>query len=116
MSIASKPLDILKKGLSKFKATTKARKDELNAKLACKETISSFDEQWLDSVANTVDEQRVLDTLEAASDYERGVGRLDENGKAIVRKLREWAGDLAKVAGSKRKRTCFVRMCTRESM
>ena len=93
MSMASKPLNILKKGLSKFKTTTKARKDELNAKLACKETISSFDEKWLDSVANTVDEQHVLDALEATSDYK-----------------------LAKVAGNKRKRTCFVRMCTRESM
>jgi len=30
---------------------------------------------------------------------------LDENGKAIVRKLREWAGDLVKVAGNKWKCT-----------
>jgi len=54
-----------------------------------------------------VDEQRVIDTLEAASDYERGVKRLDGPGKAIVTKLRELAGDLAKVAGKKRKRTFF---------
>jgi len=41
--------------------------------------------------ANTVDEEHIL---EAASDYER----LD---KAVVKKLREWTGDLMKVAGNK---------------
>ena len=37
------------------------------------------------------------------SDYERGLKKLDENGKVIVKKLREWAGDLTKVVGNKRK-------------
>ena len=100
-------LDILKEGLSKFSKTVKDRKDKLNAKLSRKEPISSADEQWLDYEANTVDEQRILDDLEAASDYERGLAQLDEAGKGIVKKLREWAGDLAKVAGKKRKRMRF---------
>ena len=43
--------------------------------------------------ANAIDEERVLEALEAASDYERGVAKLDDTGKAIVQKLREWAGD-----------------------
>jgi hypothetical protein len=105
--MAPKPLEVLKKGLAKFKETVKVRKKELSAKLARAETISSLDEQWLDNEANTVDEQQVLDTLESASDYERGLERLDDGGKAIVKKLREWAGDLAKVAGNKRKRMSF---------
>ena len=98
------PLNVLKKGLAKFSEKIRACKDKLNATLSRRETISSADEQWLDHEANTIDEQRILDDLEAASDYERGLAQLDENGKAIVKKLREWAGDLAKVAGSKRKR------------
>ena len=102
-----KPLDVLKKGLSKITQGFKVRRDELNAKLARKESISSSDEYWLDHEANTVDEQRVIDTLEAASDYERGVKRLDGSGKAIVTKLRELAGDLAKVAGKKQICTFF---------
>jgi hypothetical protein len=53
-----------------------------------------LDEQWLDNEANTVDEQQVLDTLESASDYEWGLECLDDGRKAIVKKLREWAGDL----------------------
>jgi hypothetical protein len=97
-----KPLDVLKKGLYKFTQSFEVRKNELNAKLARKESISSLDEYWLDHEGNTVDEQRVIEILEAASDYERGVEGLDEPGKAIVKKLREWAGDLAKVAGKKR--------------
>jgi hypothetical protein len=105
--MAPKPLEVLKKGLAKFTETIKTRKKELSAKLARAETISSSDEHWLDNEGNTVDEQHVLDTLESASDYERGIERLDENGKAIVKKLREWAGDLAKVTGNKRKRTSF---------
>ena len=36
------------------------------------ETISSAEEIWLDHEANIVYEQRVIDSLEAAPDYERG--------------------------------------------
>ena len=72
-----------------------------------KENISSADERWLDHEANTVDEERILANLEAASDYERGLEKLDEDEKAIVKKLREWAGDLMKVMGKKRKRRRF---------
>ena len=102
-------LAVLKEGLTKFSKTIKDRKDDLNSKLSREEPISSADEQWLDHEANTVDEQRVLDELEAASDYERGLAQLDDEGKGIVKKLKEWAGDLARghitqVAGNKRKR------------
>ena len=99
--MAPKPLDILKKGLLKISKQIKDCKDELNAKLFRWETISPVDEQWLDHKANTIDEQRVLDELEAASDYEQGLEWLGEDGKAIVKKLREWAGELARVAGKK---------------
>jgi len=44
-----------------------------------KRTISSADEHWLDHEANIVDEQRVIENLEAASDYERGLARLDDD-------------------------------------
>lgn len=109
-----KPLEVLKKGLAKFTETIKTHKKELSAKLARAETISSSDEHWLDNEGNTVNKQRVLDTLESASDYEQGISRLDENGKAIVKKLREWAGDLAKVTGNKQKCTSFnmFKKCT----
>jgi len=72
-----------------------------------KTSISSADERWLDHEANTVEEEHVIHDLEKASDYERGLERLDRDGKAIVKKLRGWAGDLMKVAGKKRKRTRF---------
>lgn len=68
--MALKPLEVLKKGLANFTETIKTCKKELGAKLARAETISSSDERWLDGEANTVDEQRVLDTLESASDYD----------------------------------------------
>jgi hypothetical protein len=103
--MTSKPLDILKKGLVKLKESLKTKKEQLETKLARKESISSSDERWLDYEANTIDEQRVLDTLESSSDYERGLEHLDEAGKAIVKKLREWAGDLTKTVEKKRKRT-----------
>ena len=98
-----KPLDILKKGLDKYSKNIKHRKDEINAKLAQRETISSSNEQWLDNEGNIINEQCVMDALEFASDYEMAVGQLDEVGKAVVQRLREWAGDLPKVAGNKRK-------------
>lgn len=50
-----------------------------------------------------MDEQQVLEALENASDYERGVERLDGEQKGVLRKLCEAAGDLSKVVGSKQK-------------
>jgi hypothetical protein len=49
--------------------------------------------------------------LESASDYKQGLECLDDTGKAIVKKLREWAGDLAKIAGNKWKHTTFFLAC-----
>ena len=95
LTMAWKPLEILKKGVSKFLQKIKDQKKSLDAKLSWKETISLANEHWLDHEANTVDEQHIIDDLKAASDYERGLARLDDVGKAIVQKLREWAGDLA---------------------
>ena len=111
-----KSLDVLKKGLSRITQSFKICKDELNAKLAQKEGISSSDEYWLDHEGNTVNEQCVIETLEAASDYECAVEGLDKSGKAIVKKLREWAGDLAKVAGKKRKLTFLSSLFCRSDL
>jgi hypothetical protein len=48
---------------------------------------------------NLVEKEQIIDLLERASDYARGVLRLDDKGKAIVQKLREWADDLATITG-----------------
>ena len=72
---------MLKKGLSKITQSFKVCKDELNVKLARKESISSADDHWLDHEGNTVDEQQVIETLDAASDYKHGVEALDEARK-----------------------------------
>jgi len=97
-----KPLEVLKKGLNNY---VKAKKEKLRSQLAGKKSISSQEERWLDQEANLVDEQRVLEAEEEASDYERGLGKLDDKQKGVVRKLRELAGDISKVIGNKRKRT-----------
>src|ERR1700678_3559558 len=105
--MAPKALEVLRKGLAKFTETIKTHKKELSAKLARTETISSSDEHWLFNDSNTVDEQCVLETLESASDYERGprgLERLDKDGMARGEKLLRLAGDLVKAAGNKRQR------------
>jgi hypothetical protein len=100
------PLDVLKNGMKILQHRVKARREEIQARLAEKKSISSQDEEWLDGEANLIDEQHVLDTLENASDYERGFGQLDEVQKVVVRKLQEVASDLTKTVGKKRKRAC----------
>ena len=102
--MAPNPIATLKKGLAEFSKKVKAHKDKLTDMLAKNEKISDDDEHWLDHEANMVDEQRVLNILETASesDYKKELGRLDANSKGIVNKLREWAGD--KVAGQKHQR------------
>jgi hypothetical protein len=47
--------------------------------------------------------------LESAFDYDRGFDKLDEKRKAIVKTLREWAGDLVKATGKKQK--CTASFC-----
>ena len=57
-------------------------------------------EHQLDNEASTFGKQHVIDTLESASDCERAFQGLDENGKMTEKKLRGWAGNLAKVPGN----------------
>ena len=99
------PVEVLKRGLKVLETRIKAKHQDLMSKVAAKTKISEEEEEWLDKGGgNTVDEIHVIDELERASDYERGIGRLDEKYKAVVQKLRELAGDIVKVAGNKRKR------------
>ena len=106
--MASKLLEVLQKGLKTLTDRIKIKKEALQAQVAECQSISSQDEQWLDHDANLVDEQRVLEILEDASDYERGFARLDEQQKGLVEKLHEAAGDLSKVVGKKRKRVSSI--------
>ncbi|KAF5336776.1 hypothetical protein D9757_015540 [Collybiopsis confluens] len=76
------PLEVLKKALSALKKKHRTRAEKLRQKLAKKEKRSEEDEAWLDGEANLVDEERVIDKLGNASDYEREIGRLDEEDVA----------------------------------
>ena len=102
-----KPLEVLRKGLKILEKQVNSRRMDLQTHLAERKSISSQDKEWLDNDANLVNEQCVLDTLDEASDYERGLGRLDNKQKGVVRKLRELAGDLTKVVGQKWKCVFF---------
>lgn len=81
-------------------------------KFSRKESISSVDERWLDHEANTVDEERIVHELDAASDYKRVYEELDGDGKAVVKKLKEWAADFVGVAvpSNKHKSIKFARL------
>ena len=101
-----KPLEVIMKGLEIQEKQFNSRRTDLQTHLA-KKSISSQDEKWLDHNANFMDEQHVLDTLDKASDYDRGLGRLDDKQKGNVKKLQELAGDLTKVVGQKQKHAYF---------
>ena len=62
----------------------------LITKLLKSQQISFSDEHWLDQEVNTVDEQYILDLLEATEDYKKELGRFDGHLKGIVEKLLEW--------------------------
>ena len=107
-------MKFLKKDLINYQKQYRTVKTGWRQKyLKRKVNISSADEQWLDNEGNIIDEQCVLDDLEAASDYERGVAQLDKKkkGKAIVRKLKELTGDLVKAVGKKQNhKKCFMHL------
>ncbi|KAG6874845.1 hypothetical protein C0992_006290 [Termitomyces sp. T32_za158] len=67
------PLRAIKAGISQLKAEIKPCKDDLLARLGRHEKISDADETWLDSKANLIDEEAVVELLEEASDYEHGL-------------------------------------------
>jgi hypothetical protein len=98
------PVEVLKRGLKVLEAWIKAKHHDLMSKVAAKTRISDQEEEWLDKGGrNMVDEVQVIDKLETASDYERGLGRLDKKSKAVVQRLQELACDVVKVAGAKQK-------------
>ena len=101
--MTSSPLEVLKKGLASLNRQISAKKDHLTTCLKNKQPISEEDEAWLDKGAgNTVDEDRVLDFLENASDYEHGLQLLSLEDRLIVENLQKLATEPPNVAGSKR--------------
>ncbi|KAJ7852138.1 cytochrome P450 [Mycena leptocephala] len=75
-----------------LKGTLKSKKDALLARLARKEKISDEEEHWLDNDVNDVDECALIQELETASDFERGVARLDSAKQKLLAKLNRLAG------------------------
>jgi len=94
-------LEVLRKGLKTLTDQVKTKTEELQARLAERKPISAEDKDWLDHDANLIDEQRVLEVLESAPDYEQGFARLDDGQRGLVEKLREAAGDISKAAEKK---------------
>jgi len=68
------------------------------------EKISAEEEEWLDTDANLVDEEAVIDLLEKAPDYEHGLMQLNSQQKSLVDKLVELGCGIKKVALSENKR------------
>ena len=104
-----KPINILKKGLTKLRHQIQDRKTRLEDKLKAGQPISDSDEDWLDNTGNLVDEEQVVDVLDHASDYEQELKRLNSHDKSVVEKLRNLAGsDVTGCAPpKKRKRMAF---------
>ncbi|KAJ7195126.1 hypothetical protein GGX14DRAFT_575896 [Mycena pura] len=75
-------LEILRKGLTALQKHVKKRKTAIEARLTKKERVDDDDAAWLDGPANLIDEQQALDSLENASDYERGLSRLSQGLQA----------------------------------
>lgn len=104
VAMAKKPLEILKAGLASLKEQIKTHQDAILKRISDKEAISETEEHWLDNEANLVDEDRVVEILENASDYERGLERLSSQQKSLAEKLKDLGGGIKKLAGNKRKR------------
>jgi hypothetical protein len=80
-------LETLRAGLARLKDSVKKRHDDLAERLQKKERISDADSAWLDNQANHVDEDMLIDTLDNASDFERGVSHLNSKQKGLYQTL-----------------------------
>jgi hypothetical protein len=103
----TKPLDILKVGLLALRKIMESRKRKLEANLQANQSISESDEAWLDGAGNLVDEEHVIDVLENASNYERGLERLNITDRAIVQNL-QTLGTGDKTASSKKQKRMLL--------
>ena len=85
-------IDLLKKGLHILRNQVQERKSRIKSDQKAGTVFSESDEDWLDGEGNLVNEERVVQDLEEASDYERGLGRLDAEGRGIVQRLQVLGG------------------------
>lgn len=98
--MTSKPLDTLKKGLATLQRHISAKRDVITTRLKNLQPISEADETWLDKgEGNTVDEERILDLLERAPDYEQELRQLSSQDKLVLENLRKLAAESTNVTG-----------------
>ena len=76
-------LAILKAGLAALKSKAEIRKNDLLNRLKAQEKISAADETWLDQEGNYVDEEALLNTLGAASNFEHALTLLNPGEKML---------------------------------
>ena len=95
------PLYSLQKGLQILQNQVQSRKSRIGTDLKANKVLTESDEEWLDGEGNLVDEERVVQDLQSASDYEMGLKRLNTKDQGIVKRL-QLLGD--GVISKKRKR------------
>ena len=86
------PLNSLKKGLHTLRNQVQERKSRIKSDQKASKVLSESDKDWLDGEGNLVNEEQVVQDLEEASDYEKGLGRLDAEGRGIVQRLQVLVG------------------------
>ena len=84
-------IEILENGLAKLQQQIQGRKAKLEAELKAGKLISNTDKEWLDGTGNLVDEERVLNILAHASDYEQAFTSLNSHDRTVVKKLENLA-------------------------
>ena len=77
-------LAILKAGLSALKSQAEICKNDLLNRLKARKKISAADETWLDQDSNYVDEEALLNTLGAASNFEHALTLLTPEEKKVI--------------------------------
>lgn len=104
-----KPLDLLIKGLTMLRHQVQERKAKLTTELKAGWSISDADEVWLDGEGNLVDEERVVEVLKNAHDYEQCIMQLSPLDEMIIQRLQDLAqGHGAILPPKKRKRICLI--------
>ncbi|TFK98716.1 hypothetical protein BDV98DRAFT_584612 [Pterulicium gracile] len=91
---------LLKKDLAKLSKSVKERKTVLLQELSRKEALSSADEHWLAQEGKLIDEERIVETLDNASGYEREIARINNR--------RQFPCSEAKVPEKERKKPVIV--------
>jgi hypothetical protein len=91
-------------GLQIIQSQVQDQKLRLMADMRAGKKLTESEEEWLDHAGNLVDEERIVELLKNASDYQKAFECLNKEDKGVVERLQALGSKGKAVISKKRQR------------